>query len=328
MPSAGRLSCTMRRATSIGSTASTCHALRPPPEQARDARDHAGPCSGTARATPTASTAPRRGRGAPRAPSPAARRPGSSRARRTRRGAPRARRAPRPTRRRAATSRKSRRRSSYIASEPGGAEALIALGSQSPIARDSAMTQRRRATARARSARRASARATSASRSRGAPRCPPRGRRARAPSRAAPGRARTSRGAARGPPTATKLRTCSRRASRSAWRVAPMIAATSVGTMWRFGCTGTSSPRRSSEKPTPRRDGVAPVAVRRRSGSRSSSRSSSVSASPPSRSTASSTRRSVAESFSISSASFCGSPRTSHAVSSDSAMGGVAGRPR
>ena len=54
-----------------------------------------------------------------------------------------------------------------------------------------------------------------------------------------------------------------------------------------------SKPRRSSEKPTPRRDGVAPDAVRRRSGSRSSSSSSSVSTSPPSCSTPSRTRRSV-----------------------------------
>ncbi len=82
--------------------------------------------------------------------------------------------------------------------------------------------------------------------------------------------------------------------------------ATSVGTTWRLGCTGTSSARRSSEKPTPRREGVAPVAVRSRSGSRSSSSSSSVSTSPPSSSTPSSTRRSVDESFSISSASRAG----------------------
>ena len=79
-----------------------------------------------------------------------------------------------------------------------------------------------------------------------------------------------------------EARTSWRRAGALLWWVAPMIALTSVGTTCRLGCTGTSSARRSSEKPTPRREGVAPVAVRRRSGSRSSSSSSSVSTSPPS----------------------------------------------
>ena len=86
---------------------------------------------------------------------------------------------------------------------------------------------------------------------------------------------------------------CSRRAASSA---ACRIAATSVGTTCRLGCTGIRNPRRSRAKPTPRRDAVAPLTVRSRSGSRSSSSSSSVSTSPPSRQTASRTRRSSSES--------------------------------
>ena len=152
--------------------------------------------------------------------------------------------------------------------------------------------------------------------------------RAPAPARAAPDRRQSARGAARGRYRARRSGSA-RAASRARLvRRADDDAPPRSGPRGGSGAPGSRSPRRSSAKPTPRREGVAPVAPRSRIGSRSRSSSSSVSTSPPSRSSASSSRRSTGASFSISSASLALSDRTSHASSSDSAMGGVAGRPR
>ncbi len=193
---------------------------------------------------------------------------------------------------------------------PGGDDVVIAEASQRPTARDSAKTRATCAGLAAEAGRellherlgRAHAGAQIGERARlGAPvghaalRLARRGGDAEGERRR--DRARSGRGAARGRPRRRRRGPPRDGAARWSWCAAPMMALTSVGTTWRLGCTGTSSARRSSEKPTPRRDGVAPVAVRRRSGSRSSSSSSSVSTSPPSSSTPSSTRRSVVDSL-------------------------------